>query len=158
MMLPIALKTLMTKPNLLFYDLFLLHRCVILFIFQANKVVTVKPVYSRHAIQLTPCNSRHLLVKLVESRSNFHRKTPIQRAGLQRTVTIADTIFEHCVKNSSQIYLFITDNPFFCEKVKINCYSIFKCVFQMLSNTSLLFCYSSHTSLFSESSRTSRIS
>ena len=62
------------------------------------------------------------------------------------------------MKSSRQIYLFVTDNPFFCEKVKINCYSIFKCVFQMLSNTSLLFCYSSQTSLFSESSRTSRIS
>ena len=38
---------------------------------------TVKPVYSGHAIYRTPCNSGHVLVELVESRSNSYRKTPI---------------------------------------------------------------------------------
>ena len=33
---------------------------------------------------------------------------------------IADTIFWHHVKSSSQIYLFIADNPFFCVKLRIN--------------------------------------
>ena len=42
---------------------------------------------------------------------------------------IADTIFWHRVKSSGQIYVFIADTPCFYGKIKINCYSIFKCFY-----------------------------
>ena len=42
---------------------------------------------------------------------------------------IVDTIFWHRVKSSSQIYVFIADTPYFYGKIKINCYSIFKCLY-----------------------------
>ena len=76
-------------------------------------------------LQLTPCCSGHFFVEPAESRSSSHRKTPIQRTLLQRIIVIADTIFWHHMKSSSQIYFFIADNP--CGNIKIHCYSIFKC-------------------------------
>ena len=42
---------------------------------------------------------------------------------------IVDTIFWHRVKSSSQIYVFIADTPYFYGKIKINCYSTFKCLY-----------------------------
>ena len=53
----------------------------------------------------------------VESRSNSHRKASILRTRLEWTIAMADTVFWHRVKSSSQIYLVIADTRyFFAEK------------------------------------------
>ena len=57
--------------------------------------------------------SGHFFVEPAESRSNSHRKTPIQWTILQRTIVTADTIHWHHMKSSSQIYLFTADTLYF---------------------------------------------
>ena len=53
---------------------------------------TVQPVYSGHAIQWTLFNRGLFLVEPAESRSNSHRKAPIQKTRLQRTIAISQLI------------------------------------------------------------------
>ena len=90
--------------------------------------------YSQTCLQQTcyigdTCNNRHFFVELAKSQSNSHRKPLIQRIFLQQTIVLGDTTFQHPKKSSSQIYLFTVNTTYFCWKIEINCYSIFKCFY-----------------------------
>ena len=91
----------------------------------------------------------------VESRSNSHRKTSILRTRLEWTIAMADSFLASREKFKPNLPRYSGHPIFFCEKIKVDSYSIFKSFYLI---TSLLFYYSSHISLFSESLRISRIS